>query len=290
MTARDLLRDLAPAIVLAPVLAVAVLVGRSEAGIVVLEDGGTIVGKFGPEDVTEQEIAIRSVEGEQGKMRVDRRRVRWFDADAFRPTDAYFAEHVDDPIDARWEPLRQIYIAATRRPGPEDPSIDVDVAALLRTPALGDAVPTVAQATVRFPRGWLTTVEDQVTMCVARRPGEAGYAPRIHVFSAEAPRAGAAAQLAWVNEKLRALALEGEYQHEELYRLKQVPGGRDQVMITVSRTPDGRQVRALRKISFREQRTYFFSAYADAREFDAEVGRFWASLDSFEPGEDRKAP
>lgn len=290
MSARDLLADLAPALVLGPVLAVALLVGRSEAGIIVYHDGGTVVGKFGPDDVTDAEIVVRSVEGQRGEMRVDRRRVRWFDPDAFRPTDAYFARHLDDPIEARWEPLRQDHIARNQRPGHEDPSIDVDVAALLRGPALGDPIPTSARATVRPPRGWINTVEDDVTMFVGRRAGEAGYTPRIHVFSAEAPRAGPADQLAWVDAQLRSLAVEGDYQHEELYRLKDVPGGKDQVMITASRTPGGRLVRALRKISFRERRTYFFAAYADARDFDAEVGRFWASLDSFEPEEDRKAP
>lgn len=290
MTARTLLADLAPALVLGPVLAVVVLVGRSEAGIVVYEDGGTVVGKFGQDDVTAEEIVVRSVEGQRGEMRIPRRRVRWFDPDAFRPTDAYFARFLDEPIEARWEPLRQEHIARTKRPGPDDPSIDVDVAALLRAPALADAIPTSARATVRPPRGWINTVEDEVTMFVAPRPGEAGYAPRVHVFSARAPRAGAADQLAWIDAQLRGFAVEGEYQHEELYRLKDVPGGKDQVMITLSRTPDGRQVRALRKISFRERRTYVFAAYADARDFDAEVGVFWASLDSFEPEEDREAP
>lgn len=287
---KSLLADLAPALVLGPVLAVVALVGRSEAGIVVYEDGGTVVGKFGPEDVTAQEIRIRSVEGERGEMRIDRRRVRWFDPHAFRPTDAYFSLHLDDPIEARWEPLRQEHIARSRRPGPDETSLEADVAALLREPTLADPIPTSARATVRPPRGWVDSVEDGVTMFVARRRTEAGYAPRIHVFSAEAPRAGAADQLAWVDAQLRALAVEGDYQPEELYRLREVPGGNDQVMITLSRTRDGRQVRALRKIAFREQRTYFFAAYADARDFDAEVGRFWASLDSFEPEEDRKAP
>lgn len=290
MSLRALLADLAPALVLGPALAAAVLVGRSEAGIVVYEDGGSVVGKFGPEDVTDEELVLRSVEGQRGEMRIPRRRVRWFDPEAFRPTDAYFALHLDDPIEARWEPLRQEHIARTRRPGPDDPSIEVDVAALLREPALGDAVPTSARATVRPPRGWVNTVEDDVTMFVARRAGESGYAPRIHVFSAEAPRAGPADQLAWVDAQLRALAVEGEYQPEELYRLKDVAGGKDQVMITLSRTRDGRQVRALRKISFRGERTYFFAAYADALDFDAQLGRFWASLDSFEPAEDRKLP
>lgn len=287
MTARTWLSDLLPLVVLGPALACAVLVGRSEAGIVVLKDGATVVGKFGPEDVTADEIVLRGVEGQRGAMRVDRRRVRWFDPDAFRPTDAYFALHLDDPLEGRWEPLRQSHVARQGRSEQGEPSIEVDVAALLREPALADPVPTRARASLRPPRGWFNTVEDEVTMFVARRGGEAGYAPRIHVFSADAPRAGAADQLAWVDAQLRALAVEGDYEPVELYRLKDVPGGVDQVMITRSRTRDGRQVRALRKISFRERRTYFFAAYADAREFDDQLGRFWASLDSFEPEEDR---
>src|SRR5690606_27735064 len=93
MSLRALLADLAPALVLGPALAAAVLVGRSEAGIVVYEDGGSVVGKFGPEDVTDEELVLRSVEGQRGEMRIPRRRVRWFDPEAFRPTDAYFALH-----------------------------------------------------------------------------------------------------------------------------------------------------------------------------------------------------
>src|SRR5690606_17527098 len=96
-------------------------------------------------------------------------------------------------------------------------SIEADVAALLREPALGEPVTTVARATVRPPRGWVGSVEDGVTMFVARRKTAAGYAPRVHVFSAEAPRAGAADQLAWIDAQLRALAVEGDYQPEELY-------------------------------------------------------------------------
>lgn len=282
---------LAAAVALAQALVAALLVGRSEAGIIVLEDGGTIVGKFGPEDVGPEVISVRSLEGERGSaMKVERRRVRWLDPLAFAPTDAYFERHLDDPIERRWEPLRQAHIARRRAATPDAPTLDEDLAELLREPPLGEPVPTAARATVRAPRGWTNGVVDGVTMFVSRRGGPTGYPPRIHVFSSDAPRAGPADQLAWVTAELRAMAAGDGYEHEELYRLREVAGGADQVMVTRSYTHDGRQVRALRKISFRAGRTYFFAAYADARDFDQELGRFWASLESFTPEEDRAGP
>ncbi|MCO5166135.1 MAG: hypothetical protein M9894_07180 [Planctomycetes bacterium] len=276
------------ALALAPALTVAALAGRSDAGIIVLDDGATIVGKFGPADVGPEEVVVRSLEGERGStMKVERRRVRWLDPAAFAPTDAYFERHLEDPLERRWEPLRQAFIARRRGPDPTTtPTLDEDLAELLREPPLGEPLPTAARATLRVPRGWVNGVEDQVTMFVSRRGGPTGYPPRIHVFSAEAPRAGAADQLVWVTERLRALAADDRYEHEELFRLREVPGGADQVMVTRSRARDGRLVRALRKISFRGERTYFFAAYADARDFDQEFGRFWASLESFTPDED----
>lgn len=273
------------ALLLAPTITLVVLVGRTEAGIVILEDGRTIVGKFGPADVTAEEIHLRSVEGTQGTMKVDRRRVRWFDAAANQPTEAYFDAHLDEFLELRWEGARRAYLEGKRRPShdllPPPPVIDPD--------PLGKAI-TVANLTVRPPRGWLGIVEEEITMLVAKERTEHGYAPRLHVFSAEAPRAQAAEQSAWIEGELRRLAVEGGYEVIGSGRLRAVPGGFDQTLRTVSRTKEGREVKALRRICFRTERTYFFAAYADERDFDQLDPWFERSLSTFTPDEDVRQP
>lgn len=269
------------ALLLAPTITLAVLVGRSDAGIVVYDDGGSVVGKLDPADVTDQELLVRSPEGQQGEMRIPRHRVRWFDPAADAPTDAYFERHLDDPLESRWAALREAFVRK-HRPGvifdpslPDPTEFDLD--------PLGPVVPVAHGATVRPLRDSVAE-PGEVTMFVARRRGASGYAPRVHVFSVEAPRAAAEKQLGWIERELRALAVEGGYRAEELYRLREVGGGFDQVMITTTRTADGRELRALRRICFRAERTWFFSAYADAADFERLRGRFRLSLESFTPG------
>lgn len=273
------------ALLLAPTITLLVLVGRTEAGIVVLEDGRTIVAKFGPEDVTAEELHLRSVEGTQSAMKVERRRVRWFDPVANEPTDAYFDAHVDEFIEARWERARQGYLA--RKQGS---SVELDPPPFfVEQDPLGKPL-AVAHLTVRPPRGWLGTVEDDITMLVAAQRGERGYAPRLHVFSTEAPRAGADEQARWIEGELRRLGVEGGYEVIGSGRLREVPGGFDQTLRTVSRTKDGRVVKALRRICFRAERTYFFAAYADEADFDALDPAFERCLGTFTPDEDVRQP
>jgi hypothetical protein len=269
------------AALLAPTITLLALVGRSDAGIVIYEDGGSVVGKFGPEDVTAEEIFLRSVEGQQGStMKIDRRRVRWYDPVADAPTKAYFEEHLHDPLEARWDALRDKFIRGLEvlDPGLPDPGIvDVD--------PLGQRVALAHGATVRPLRGYAAEpIVDEVTMYVAARPAPSGYAPRIHVFSSERPSAEPTEQLGWIDGQLRSLAVAGGYHMQELYKLRPVPGGVDQVMITTTRAKDGRELRALRRICFRGERTWFFTAYADADDFEALRERFRLSLESFTPG------
>lgn len=271
---------------------VLLLVAPTEAGILVLDNGETIVGKFGPQDVTDDVISIRTLEGEgRSAMKVPRHRVRWFDHEAFAPTDAYFDAHLEDSLAARWEPLREGYRVRRAAKTDEVDPIVVDTRDLVTSEPLTRL--DLGHLVVGSPRGWWneTTDPDEITMCVGKRR-ESNYAPRIHVFSVEAPRAtNFGDQLELVQGELRKLAAEGGYRTEELFHLKKRPdGGADQVMITVTRGADGREIRALRKICFRAERTYFFAAYADARDFEAEEGRFWASLESFEPKEDQRKP
>lgn len=277
--------------ILATTCVLVVLVAPTEAGILVLDNGETIVGKFGADDVTAEVISIRTLEGEgRSAMKVPRHRVRWYDTEAFAPTDAYFDRHLEDSLASRWEPLREEYRLRLAAKGTEIDVVVADPSELVTGEPLTRL--DLGHLVVGSPRGWFNKTDgDEITMLVAKRR-QSGYTPRIHVFSVEAPNATSAqAQLELVQAELKKLAAAGGYRTEELHRLRKRPdGGVDQVMITVTRGQDGREVRALRKICFRAERTYFFAAYADARDFEAEEGRFWASLESFEPKEDQRKP
>lgn len=280
--------------ILATTCVLVVLVAPTEAGIIVLDNGETIVGKFGADDVTDEVISIRTLEGEgRSAMKVPRHRVRWHDTEAFAPTDAYFERHLEDSLASRWEPLREEYRIRMAAKGTTDVDVVVvDPGDLIKGEPLTRL--ELQHMSVGSPRGWRndTSKPDEITMCVStKKPPESRYKPRIHVFSVEAPRDDAGDQLEMIQAELKKLATAGGYRTEELHRLRQRPdGGVDQVMITVTRGADGHEIRALRKICFRAERTYFFAAYADARDFEEEEGRFWASLESFEPKEDQQKP
>jgi hypothetical protein len=261
-------------VLLGALLVVGPMLGRAAAGIVVLEDGRTIVGKFAAKDVTADRVTVRSPWGQTGEIAVERHRVRWFDASADEPTDAYFDRFYDAPLEPRWDARRRAYDEAHR--ATVDPSLPpIGGEELLRAPALETVV--APHLRLLAPRGWFMTAAQGITMIVAPKVGQGGHAPRLHVFSVEAPSASPAEQLAWAQT-------EGGYTTEGASRLRPVPGGFDQDLETVTRRGD-RVVRALRRISFRARRTYFFVAYADDPDFDDRRPLFEACRGGFTPEE-----
>jgi hypothetical protein len=268
---------LALGLVLGPML------GTTLAGIVVLKNGGTVVGKIDASAVTSAEIVVRDPEGIAGRQVIPMHEVRWFDADANAPTDAYWQAHLDAAIDARWEPARQVHIINKRPlPGEQDP--ETEIIEMLRGPLLGQPIDH-AGTRLRLPSGWIKPIKDGILMAHAKEPDASGFKPRIHVFSVEAPEEQPSEQLSWIEAELSRVASREGYRTQEAYRLKQVPGGHDQMMVTVTHIADQeRDVLALRKICFRQERIYFFAAYADAREFEAHRPVFLAAMQSFTPG------
>jgi len=267
---------------LAAVLSGIVVVGAfgiCEAGIVILENGEVIVGKIAPSDVNDERIRVRKPQGEQGHMDVEQFRVRWFDVEADEPTDAYWEKHLDAPLlGQRWNALRERYIAGKNNvPEPLPPPLWIPPEFGLGPPVVGDGFE------INQPRGWEATLEDGILMLRNPSPGRNGFHARVHVF---AVRAAAAYddQVGWIRGELERVS-PARVEMIELKRLRTVDSGANQEMVTETDL-GSRQVRALRKVCFRGERTYFVSAYADGGDFDAQRRLFQEVIDSLRLAED----
>lgn len=242
---------------------VVALVSVCEAGIVVLDTGATFTGMIRPEDVHEDALTIRFGPPDPGHLELPRRRVRWFDLEADRPTDAYFARFADLPLDPRWAGLREAW---RRRQRGEDPGVPLPPIDWVELDPLGPVVHGPGFS-LRPPRGFEATFERGVLVLVARDAPAHGYAPRIHVVVADGVDAPAGEQWAWVRDEVAGLA--GlELTVEEQGVVRPAEGGADLVAVTRTRLP-GREVRTLRRFAWRGARTIALAAYADARDFDA---------------------
>jgi len=255
----------------------------SEAGIVVLEDGRTIVGTIEADDVGPEAVVVQDPAGEAGRFRVDRHRIRWFDREADAPTDAYWAAHVEEPIEPRWHAARERWLADREDRGPrvDPPPFDPGAGPRLSARPTGDE-----HFDVRYPRGWFASREDGITMIVSPRAGRGGYRPRIHVFSVVAPPGATAdEQLEWIRAGLSRQVNGGEFAITERYVPRRVDGGVDETLVTRTRVA-GREVVALRRVAFRAERVYFFAAYAAAADYPARAELFRECLETLATRED----
>lgn len=250
-------------------LAAALLAEASaRAGIVVLETGETIVGKIDPRrDVTLDAVVVQDPEGAEGAMRVERHRIRWFDAVANAPTRDYWLRFHDDPIEPRWDGSRARHDEAEKQREPEWQGEG------LPHDPLGPRL-QAEHFDLFGPLGWFVSTADGVTMIVGPA-GPSGFRPRIHVFASPTPPSASPAEpLAWIEGELEELSAEAEFSIEELNRPRAVAGGADHELVTrtdLAAAPgrQARTVRALRRVSIRADWTVVAAAYADARDWEA---------------------
>ncbi len=253
----------------AAALAAALLAeATARAGIVVLENGRSIVGKIDPRrDVTLDEVVVHDPEGVEGTIRVSRHDVRWFDAVAGAPTADYWRRFHDDEIEARWVASRARHDQAEKDRAPE---------------WTGEGMPQdplgprlqAEHFDLFGPLGWFATTADGVTMIVGPA-GPSGFKPRIHVFASPTPASATPAEpLAWIEGELDQLSDEAEFSIEELNRPRAVAGGADHELVTrtdLLARPGraARTVRALRRVSIRADWTVVAAGYADASDWEA---------------------
>ena len=246
------------------------------AGVVVLENGNVLVGELDPAEVTSEALVVRQPAGAAGVIRVPREKVRWFDVDADAPTADYWRRFPTAPIDAVWEHTRP-------RPSEGEAEVELPPPPPMTSASRGlRAVPVGDRhVQLRGPEGWSWSRERGVTMWVSDRPGPSGFHPRIHVFSVETPAGAFVDQVGWIQTELKKLADEGGYEVEQLYTLREVAGGADQRMVTSTRA-GGQTIAAMRLVSFRANRTYFFAAYAHRDDYERYHRLFQAALRSLE--------
>jgi hypothetical protein len=259
---------------------------RAEAGVVIEKNGNVFVGRVDPAEVTDEKIVMHDARFTRNDpplknvMSFERHTVRWFDADSDEPTLAYVKLFPDAPIQARWLPLIEIL----KRP---PPTVVVDPGDWIKNMPRISAVPIEQRSgrdalTIRKPTGWSATTSGEILMFESDRKGTDGFAPRIHVFSQETTGTPTE-QLAWIKAELaRTGGTEVEATEPRVVR-----GGSDVSLLTTTHT-GGRAIRALRKIFFREHRTYFAVAYSQESDFDGlrpllEASLATVSIDESDP-------
>lgn len=269
------------------------IVGSVEAGIVILDNGHVIVGKLRASDVKPNTLTVRWPHGsrtQQGKIEIERAEVRWFDADADQPRDAYWRKHLDDPlVGATWLRQRQEYIERQRAIAEQEKNGGILVPPP-KVELFGSLEPSPKQGegfTIQMPRGWTAKSEDGVLMLRAPKTRGRGFRPKIHVFSVPAAKASYEAQVDWVRAELNRLAGTEGFKIVELDRLRLQSNGQgaNQTMKTETKLTK-RTVAALRTVAFRGARTYFVAAYADARDYDGVENLFRDVLRTWRIAED----
>lgn len=241
------------------------------AGIVVLKNGEVLVGRLRADEDTQDELIMRwpyKERTERGEIKLPKFRIRWYDRDADEPTDAYWEKYEADVIDSAWLPHLQRWRI---RKQAESDVPDVSILEGFDAPR-GKLSPVPVQTRdfeLRKPDGWTSATEDGITIFVSDQPGAEGYRPRIHVYSVPSlQRESTERQVDWIQREIGRLGqgAGNKFEVREMKRLKPVRGGFDQEMLTAT-TRAERTVFCLRQVSFRDKRTYFFSAYADERDY-----------------------
>lgn len=238
--------------------------GHSQAGIVVLKNGEVFVGKVRDDGVTSDSIVLHGVRGQDGRIALPRHRVRWYDAEANELTPDYFGAYLDETLlGDRWIRDRETYIA-NQSPPPAGPFEGTGI--LLSRPTL-DVIPNTGNGfNVRKPAGWEASVENGILVLKAPRTAPSGFTPRIHVFSVASVDSDRSDQVEWIRAELERVSGLARLQIVELSRLRKVTAGENHRLVTET-SLRARKVLAVREVCFRDERTYFFAGYADAREF-----------------------
>ncbi|MGE0707333.1 MAG: hypothetical protein AB7N76_04715 [Planctomycetota bacterium] len=266
-----------------------------QAGIVVLKRGDVIVGKVAHDPPREGKLVMRWPYGsrlDDGHMDIPVEEVRWYDAKSDVLTDAYFQDHVKEPLrGAVWLRQREEYLIRQRGTPVDDPGIPVPIPSLNLDPLGIEAQPIPgAGHTLRMPRGWTGSVErddqgtHEVLVLEAPKDEARGYRPRVHAFAVEtAPDAGLREQADWVEQELRRLKVGGDFSLRAPISFKERPdGGAEARLLTETRRKQ-RTIVALRRIAFRGGRTIVIAGYVDARDLAAFRGLLESCLDSLAP-------
>ncbi len=269
--------------------------GAAQAGIVVMDTGEVIVGKIDPaRGVTAEGIRVTwpyKEERTEGELVAERHLVRWFDAEADLLTDAYFEQHLEAPLrGSRWLRMREEYRLRVQRRTEPDPGIPSPIPHLTLSDTDLEVLPIPGEGfTIRKPTGWEARTEAGILILQAPPQPGRRFRPRVHVFSVRAAAASYDDQLAWVQRELQDLARVGEFEVTERSRLRKREGGADQRLRTTTTVSD-RTVAALREVRFREDRTFFFAAYVEAKDVPALDELLRRCLASWELDADAAAP
>lgn len=271
-----------------------ILPAPAEAGVVILKNGEVIVGRIRVEEDDQEKLIVRWPyldRTERGHVEIPHFRIRWYDRDADEPTDEYWAMHHADPqpIDNRWLPL---YEKWRLRNETDDQMLHVPV--ILDDGSNAVQLALIPHKTTHFeiqkPEGWSKRVEDGIMIFESDRAGIDGFKARIHVFAVDSVQETTYDdQSQWIQEEIRKVAdSKKNFDMRESDSPNVVVGGMDLRTVT-STTRGNKTVVALREVSFRTKRTYFFTAYAHEAEFGKLKKLFEASAASLKILEDEGA-
>lgn len=243
-----------------------VVAGSAHAGIIIKKNGNVFVGRIDPDGVKTKTITMHSPRltpmdaPASGDMTFDRDSVRWFDADADEPTDAYWKDFLDAPLDPHWTKLREQYIERTKTELPIPTTVfhsRLAATALERT--FG-----ACRLSIRKPVAWSVSVEPNLTILRS----EDGHA-WIHVFASDLSGEHA---LSVAHEALRRLGTR--------FESETATGNAREWLTLVERR--SRTLQALRRIVQTESYTAFAVGYADERDWSAAKGLVGESLATFQ--------
>lgn len=275
------------------------LASPAAAGCIVLKNGEVLVGRIRQAEIKpDDHLMVRwpyekhpdpELRQKRGEQKVEWFRIRWFDAadEVHEPTDAYWKQFENDPIDNKYLHLLERWRIRQRSQTDEIPipiiTDDVQIGGRL------DPAPVNSRYfSIRRPADWQASTDEGITIFVSNQPGTDGFRPRIHVFSTESAIGKYEDQSRWVLQEVARVASDGDFAVGEASRLKTVVGGFNQELVTVTRRGT-RKVHALRLVCFRKKRTYFFTAYAHERDFGTMELLLRACMESLKIKEDERA-
>jgi hypothetical protein len=228
-----------------------------------------------------------------GFQKVPYYKVRWFDADADKPTDDYWKKFWDEDVHPDWFDARAHWKEAEelRKKGAEVTIlIDLDVQEDF------DPLPIAGEGFMCYrPLNW-SSHEDWITVCGQPLPMHTftspkarygGFAPRIHIFWTPVPEVSATEQVTWLKSIISRFTNRIDYEEDETPRMVG-DGLWDCQFITVSHLPDGRVLKCLRKIMVRKDRTYFVFCYAHEDDWEVRFRTYRDFLAKLELAEQKK--
>jgi len=232
------------------------------AGIVITKNGKSFIGRIDEGDVSSRTIVLRQP---NGRITFDRSDVRWFDERSDEPTDAYFKQFLDEPLDPKWAPFADAYRKWLK--------IKQDGVTGVTTPPRLVALPSSrvyggCEVLIRQPSGW-SLLETGERILMFESPDQRA---RIHVFASDL-----------AGEKALTVA------HAALEKI----GTRFESATETPRSREwltafehgGKSVRAVRRIIQTERSTAFAVAYCSGGDFDALAALVRESLDTFQAHE-----